>query len=561
MSNTVVEQIKDRLPITDVLASYITLQQSGSQYKARCPFHNERTASFSVSPEKGLYYCFGCGAKGDIFSFVEKFEGLDFSGALKLLAERAGVPLEYKSSDERDMLYSFLDEQMKKYEQVLTQKHEVRTYLFSRGVTKETIEKFHIGYAHNEWREIATRVIGTKKETLAITTGLLKESPKGYYDRFRSRIMFPLFDSSGRVIAFSGRLFGEEGSEAPKYLNSPETVLFKKSSTLYGFDKAKYAIKKYDYAILVEGQFDLVLLHQAGFINTVATSGTAVSEDSLTDKQSALNILSRLTSNIILAFDGDSAGKKATLRTAGILLSLGMNIKIVSLPEKKDPADIISESGAALWKTLVVEAKNIFLWITENIKAHHYSPHVLRKALDKDIFPLLQRVHSEVEKRGYITEIAHMLEIASDALWRDYESFSYTHTYIQTEETNPSLLSDTSFSPDEILQGFIHYYPDTKEQSEKKLHEERIQLEKKDDLSPALLFFVESQYAIVTKEQKEQVLSELLKKVIVFYHRKHLAQLKKALYGMDPGTDDYQNTLAHIDQLQKKIHTHFHMET
>lgn len=557
---SVVEQIKDRLPITDVLASYITLQQSGNQYKARCPFHNERTASFSVSPEKGLYYCFGCGAKGDIFSFVEKFEGLDFPGTLKLLAERAGVPLEQKASDERDMLYSFIDEQMRKYEQALTKKSDILAYLSSRGVSKETIEKFHIGYASPEWREIASTVVGTKKEALAIATGLLKESPKGYYDRFRSRIMFPLFDSSGRVIAFSGRLFGEEGSEAPKYLNSPETVLFKKSATLYGFDKAKYAIKKYDYAILVEGQFDLVLLHQAGFINTVATSGTAVSEDSITDSRSALHTLSRLTSNIILAFDGDSAGEKATLRTAAILLSLGMNIKIMSLPEKKDPADVVLEGGAALCKQLITEAKNLFVWVTENIKVHGYSPHLLRRALEKDMFPLLQRVHSEVEKRGYITDIAQMLEVSPDALSRDYESFSLTHTYMQTEEEQ-SVGAEESYSPDELLQAFVLHYPESKGEIEKMLREEGVTLEEKEELRPALLFFVESQYGKLNTVQKEQTLSELIKKVSVSHHRHQLVQLKKALYGMDPGTDEYQNTLAHIDQLQKKIHTRFHTET
>jgi DNA primase len=372
--------------------------------------------------------------------------------------------------------------------------------------------------------------------------------------------MFPLFDSSGRVIAFSGRLFGEENTEAPKYLNSPETVLFKKSATLYGFDKAKYAIKKYDYAILVEGQFDLVLLHQAGFINTVATSGTAVSEDSVTDSRSALHTLSRLTSNIILAFDGDVAGEKATIRTAGILLALGMNIKIMSLPEKKDPADIVLEGGAPLCKQLIIEAKNLFVWVTENIKVHGYSPHLLRKALEKDIFPLLQRVHSEVEKRGYIADIAQILEVSSDALARDYESFSLTHTYMQTEEAQSAGFEE-SYAPDEVLQAFMLHYPESRQEIEKNLREEEVLLEEKDELRPALLFFVESQYGKLDTAQKDQTLSELIKKVSVSHHRNQLVILKKALYTMDPGTQEYQNTLAHIDQLQKKIHTRFHTQT
>lgn len=558
---SVVEQIKDRLPITDVLASYITLQQSGNQFKARCPFHNERTASFSVSPDKGLYYCFGCGAKGDIFSFVEKFEGLDFSGTLKLLAERAGVPLEKNEQNDRDSLYSFIAQQMSQYEENLKKKTEIIQYLFSRGVTKETIEKFHIGYATDEWRAIAHMVSGTKKETLAVQTGLLKESPKGYYDRFRSRIMFPLFDSSGRVIAFSGRLFGEgHGTESPKYLNSPETVLFKKSATLYGFDKAKYAIKKYDYAILVEGQFDLVLLHQAGFINAVATSGTAVSEDSITDSRSALHTLSRLTSNIILAFDGDSAGEKATIRTAGILLALGMNIKIMSLPEKKDPADIVVEGGAVLCKTLIQESKQLFLWVAERIQSRHLSPHLLRKALEKELFPLLQKVMSEVERRGYITDIAYALQIAPDALYRDYESFSLTHTFSYSSDSVSENVDQEVHSPEEILFAFLKLYPEEKENVFSVLRTEGVP-EFVVQEKPSLVFFADAQYQKLNEEQKKETCSELVKKVIITHKRNELTSLKKALYGLDPGTDEYQNTLAHIDHLQKKIHTFFHADT
>lgn len=324
--NSPVDAIKERLSITDVLSSYLELIPSGINFKAKCPFHNEKTPSFFVSPVRNAYYCFGCGAKGDIFSFVENFEGVDFKGALRTLAERAGVPLVYSKEeiDRKERLYMAMESACVFFEQEYSKEPEVYAYLVNRGLTEETIKSFRVGYAPDAWRNLSDylRKQGfTDKELEEV--GLIKVSDKSNfnekksYDRFRNRIMFPIFDSSSRVIAFSGRLFelrhkndDPDFTEA-KYLNSPDTILFNKSNVLFGIDKAKSAIRKRDYTIIVEGQIDLLLSHQMGCTNTVAVSGTALSSTIKGEGEDSINnlgLIRRLSKNVIFAYDGDSAG-------------------------------------------------------------------------------------------------------------------------------------------------------------------------------------------------------------------------------------------------------------
>jgi DNA primase len=422
MDNRLNEQIKNRLPIAEVLSTYITLEPSGTQFKARCPFHNEKTASFSVSPERGLFYCFGCGAKGDIFTFVEQFEGVDFKGALKILADRAGIPLTTQNTnvEATDSVYDALESTTTKYQSFLKNAPAAMEYLQQRGVTAETIEHFRIGYAPTEWRSIASGLADVKSQSYYERAGITKKTEKGYYDRFRGRIMFPMMDSSGRVVAFSGRIFPET-PEGPKYLNSPETEVFQKSRILFGFDKAKLAIKKHNFAILVEGQMDLVLSHQAGFKNTVATSGTAVSETIIGDSGAQLTTIARLTPNIFLAFDGDSAGQKALERAALVTLSLGMNPKVVALPEGMDPADFLKEvvgaagdpeqsegqkSKSEQWKQLLKQAEHFILHTLHSIQKSISSAHQLKLAIRARLFPFLMRVQSAIERQVYINTIA-----------------------------------------------------------------------------------------------------------------------------------------------------------
>src|SRR3989344_1240665 len=341
-----VDTIKSRLDIVDVISGYLKLEKAGSNLKARCPFHNEKSASFFVSPTRQSYYCFGCGAKGDMFTFVEEMEGIDFRGALKTLADKAGVELKFEGKDsqmirtEKDKLYAVLDDSAQFFEEQLKKNPTAIEYLKSRGLLEETINEWKIGYAPDPalvgWRSLFAHLkkIGHNKEII-IKAGLAKDVEsssaggiKEPYDVFRDRIIFPISDQGGRIVGFSGRALGEG---TPKYLNSPDTPLFTKSELLYGLDKAKEAIRKKDYAILVEGQIDLVLSHQCGVKNTVASSGTAFTV-------AHLERLKRLSTRIILAFDGDVAGEKAAYKSAALALSLGMDVKIAGLKEGKDPA-------------------------------------------------------------------------------------------------------------------------------------------------------------------------------------------------------------------------------
>lgn len=542
--NTVFETIKDRLPITEVLSSYITVIQSGSQYKAKCPFHNEKTASFNISAERGLYYCFGCGAKGDIFTFVEQFEGLDKKGALKLLAERAGVELtgSFLKEDNTDGVYNILEKATLLYKDFLDKNSSALEYLVKRGITKETIESFRIGYAPDEWRTIESSCKNQEEKSFASRAGLTKQTeglpaqPGKVYDRFRKRIMFPLTDSSGRVIGFSGRSFPED-ENSPKYLNSPETEVFQKSKTLFGFDKAKTHIRKNNFAILVEGQMDLVISHQYGFKNTVASSGTAVSTDSASDPFSNLSVLSRLTPNLMLAFDGDSAGQKAMDRAALVALSLGMNPKVVVLPEGIDPADYIKDNGPEAWKERLKESKHFIEHHLALIKKQSLSPHVFVKTIKEKMFPFLAKVSSIMERNIYIVRIAEELGMPASDVSLELEKFSP----INKEGVAPLERSKTSteLSPYERLTALRRLFGSDKiEQASEALNNLSIGEEvfsapsiEPENLEKALIV-VENEYKNLSEDNRELVAKELVAKVIqeflLFSRAKYTKQLKDA---------------------------------
>jgi DNA primase len=428
--STPVEKIKERLTIEEVIASYIKLEPAGKNFKARCPFHNEKTGSFYVSTDRGTFYCFGCGAKGDIFSFVEQFEGLDFMGALKLLAERSGIPLVFEKTEtksEKERLYSILEDATKFFEGGLSQNKEAQEYLKNRGISSETIRNFRIGYVSNDWRLLYTYLVNKKYSDSEIEkAGLAKraeQKEKGFYDRFRGRVMFPISDSSGRVIAFSGRILVDDGKSA-KYLNSPDTILFNKSTVLYGIDKAKQDIRTKNYTILVEGQMDLVLSHQAGIRNTVAVSGTALA-DTLTTRENVVNnlgIVRRLSSNIILAFDSDAAGRKAAMRSAGIALSLGMDVKIADLPEGKDPADLVLADPEA-WKEVLRTAKPVIEFqiggVLKEAEAKKLDDRKIPGLLKEKVLPFILALDGAMEKAHFIKMIHEKTGIAEQAVRED----------------------------------------------------------------------------------------------------------------------------------------------
>ena len=429
-----VEKIKEILNIVDVISSYIKLEKAGVNLKARCPFHNEKTPSFFVSPERDNYYCFGCGAKGDILSFVENFEGLDFKGALEVLANRAGVVLsktDSKNKSENDRIYSVMEEVTSFFEDNLSNSINIKKYLEKRGLNNETIILFRLGFAPEEWR-LAYDFLTKKgfKDTEIEKAGLIKKNEdgrSGFYDRFRNRIIFPIFDSAGRVIAFSGRIIKED-TRVPKYLNSPETPIFNKSKTLYGIDKAKIPIRKNNFCILVEGQVDLLLAHQIGYRNTVALSGTALSVDHL-------SIIKKLTNNLVIAFDADGAGMQAARRGAKIALSMGIDLKIARIPGELDPADLICEDPEK-WKKIIKESQHIIDFDLENILSNNYDKRKLGIKIQQELLPYVANIENNVDQSYFLKRISEKTEISEEALIRELNKVNLNKAELSINSVN-----------------------------------------------------------------------------------------------------------------------------
>jgi DNA primase len=412
------EQIKDRLPIEDVVGLYVKLERSGKNLRARCPFHNEKTPSFFVSPDRGTYYCFGCQAHGDIFTF-EEFEGVDFRGALKSLAERAGVKLERvdpKKVTETEQIFEALEEATKYFENNLEKAPKIGRYLKERGLSEATIKEFRLGYAPDEWQALKDYLGGLGfREVILLKAGLLVKNEKGkIYDRFRGRIMFPLADSSGRTVAFSARVDPErekEESVGAKYINSPETELFHKSRILYGFDKAKTHIRKYGFSIVVEGQTDLLMSHQAGYKNTVASSGTALTQEHF-------KILSRLSMNVVLALDADSAGIMSAKKAAMQALALDMDVKVAKLPKGKDPADVIKESPE-LWKEAIKQSTHIVDFTLGLVKELEVDARKRQKMITTDILPLVKAIGNKIDQAHFVKKLSEAMNVNEDAVYSE----------------------------------------------------------------------------------------------------------------------------------------------
>ncbi len=459
--STHVEQIKEKLGIVDVVSSYIKLEKAGANFRAKCPFHNEKTPSFFVSPSRNSYYCFGCGVKGDIFSFVEGFEGTDFKGALKTLAKRAGVeltPINKKDEDRRTRLYDVLEEATLFFEKNLQSSKDAHTYLLSRGITKDTIATWRLGYSLPEWKSAYSHLTDkgyTEKELLE--AGLIKRSEKssGYYDRFRGRVMFPIMDAAERVIAYSGRILPEDSNSeykesSAKYINSPETVLYEKSRVLYGYNLAKNTIRKHDFSILVEGQMDVVLSSQAGYTNTVAVSGTALTADQL-------SLIARLSNNVVVAFDGDVAGISAGGRGIDLALSRGMDVKVAALDKGKDPADLIKED-ADTWKQVVRSAKHVIDFYLEYLSGIHADVRKLRLAVEKIVIPYVVHIPSRIDQAHFVGNIASSLKIAEDPVWDSVRSFNRVlDTSVETIKTkvNDELSSRPNLIETRLLSIFL----------------------------------------------------------------------------------------------------------
>jgi len=347
------EDIKTRLDIVDVISDYIELRRAGQNYKGLCPFHSEKTPSFVVSPDKQLFHCFGCGVGGNIINFVMRYDNLSFSESLKLLAKKAGIDLRgYKSgSDEgiRERLIEIHKEASGLFAEGLRKSGLASTYLMDRGVKDESIRAFSLGYAPRDWHFLYNRLRAHGySDSLILQSGLATSGERGIYDTFRDRIMFPISDIHGNVIAFGGRVMDES---QPKYLNSPDTPLFKKGETLYGLNLAREWIRKNGYAIIVEGYFDVIACHQHGFNNAVAPLGTALTAGHLQK-------LKRFSKRALLVFDGDEAGRSAAMRSIPMLLEHEFSASILLLPGEDDPDTFLRRKGRDSFAHMLLKAES-----------------------------------------------------------------------------------------------------------------------------------------------------------------------------------------------------------
>lgn len=415
-----VQDIKGRLDIVDVVSEYIPLKPGGSgAFRANCPFHSEKTPSFYVSRPRQTWHCFGCDQGGDSISFVMRMEGMEFREALEHLAQKTGVVLpkfDGEKASQRKRLHEVNDIAMRFFRaslQNLPTADHARTYLAKRGVDDLTADLFQIGYAPESWDALTMAMLSkgvTEAEMLLAGVVGKREKGTGVYDRFRNRLMFPIWDVHGNIVGFTGRILTDSKEEA-KYVNTPETPLYRKSAILYGLDKAKGEIRRQDLAVITEGNMDVVGSHQFGVTHVVASSGTA-----LTSEQ--LGLLKRFTTNLAIAFDQDNAGNAATLRGLDLARAQDFNIKVITLPPEagKDPDDAVRKDPE-LWKQAIKDAVGIMEWIYRNAFRNRStaSPED-KKLIAKDVLTEVKRIADPVERDHWVKRLAKDIDIGEQAL-------------------------------------------------------------------------------------------------------------------------------------------------
>lgn len=442
--NSPVQEIKERLTIVDVVSGYIKLDRAGTSFKGKCPFHNEKTASFFVSPDRGTYHCFGCNKGGDIFSFIEEVEGIPFKEALTILAQKAGVEIKKFEKTQKDetRIIEVLKEAETFFKDCLFKNEKVLSYIKDRGVSLETIKEWGIGFVPDGWRNLFDHLKSAGyNEKEMIEAGLINEKNGKYFDRFRSRIIFPIRNTQGVVVGFSGRIFGQvEDSEAPKYLNSPETKVFHKSKILYGYDKAKGDILKMKKVIVVEGQFDVVLSHQAGTKNTVATSGTALTPDHIM-------LVSRVADKVQFCFDSDDAGIKALERALMISYALEVRSEVIEIQSGKDPADQIRENPD-IWVLMTEKAKTGIEYLLNKIR-EKYPKSERSLQIKKRVLPIIKVMEDKIEQAESIKEVAREIGIDENSVREEVDKIKLEG---QTDfELSPSKSTPTSASQEDRI--------------------------------------------------------------------------------------------------------------
>lgn len=583
---TPVEQIKEKLDIAELIRSYIPIQPAGKNFKALCPFHKEKTPSFIISPERQTWHCFGaCSEGGDIFKFLMKYENLEFHEALKILAEKAGIELRRISPiDQKQfgVLYEINEAAKEFFKQNLKSSAEAKKYLDNRGLKKETVEEFELGLAPDKWDVLAVHLIKKGYSAADIErAGLIFKNERGsLIDRFRNRIMFPIYNNFGKTIGFSGRILPQfETQETGKYVNSPETLIFNKSKILYGFHKAKNHIRDKKKAVAVEGQMDLLMAYQDGVKNIVAVSGTALTVDHL-------KVLKRLADEIIFFFDNDEAGLKAAERSIDLANQQDFGVKLLVVENYKDPAEIAQKSPGLLLK-LLDEAKSAM---------EFYFERYLNKQLTTDnqqlttktnfnkfknniriVLGKIKNLASAIERAHWLKELSLIAEIKEEVLLEELsqlktpnlpssalrqpmplkQTLAPTRSDLIAERLIGLLMANENFLP--IINDNLVYLPSDylmiieSVKNRRKPDEERL-LEKMN-----LILLRSSTESALDEEKIENELTELLRQLKTEYFKEKRNELSELVKKAEKnqGADQEKEisvALEEFDRVSKLIH-------
>lgn len=449
-SSELLEEIRSRCDIVDIISEYVSLKPAGKGFKALCPFHEEKTPSFMVSPEKQLFHCFGCGEGGNVFNFVMKFEKVDFFEAVKMLAKKAGVTLPTDEKKEnflyrqKERLYKLNSLVVNYYRECLFRTlrgKKIIDYLKKRGINDKTIEQYRLGYAPPEW-DVLTNFLkkkGYSYEEL-IKAGLTKRSKTEdkFLDYFRDRIIFPIFNVQGKIVGFGGRVLDDS---LPKYINSPETLIYNKGSNLYSLNFAKEDIRKKNSVIIVEGYTDILIVQQYGFNNGVASLGTA-----LTIKQ--VELIKRFTDSVLIAYDADSAGNIATLRSLDLLIKAGLEVKVIVLPQKYDPADFLVKRGNKAFQSLIDSSLSLMDYKLKLLYAKYSSNTIEGKVnIFKEILPTLGVIDNEVELRAQIKKMSEELKLSEEAILIELQKYKkgtkdFTYNFIKPDSELGNVIAE-----------------------------------------------------------------------------------------------------------------------
>ncbi|MDR2713512.1 MAG: DNA primase [Clostridiales bacterium] len=421
----IIDEVVSKTDIVELISNYLVLKKQGKNFVAICPFHAEDTPSFSVSPEKQIFYCFGCQKGGNALNFVMEMESLTLPEAAEKLASRVGVviprqeytPAQAAKTKEKNEIYRMHTLAAEFYQSLLAANMEryAGVYLKKRNVSAQTAAVFMLGYAPEEdWEALFNHLNGKGfAPELMAKAGLVSQSSKNgkYYDKFHGRLIFPICDYRGQVIAFGGRIIGEG---QPKYLNSTQTPIYNKSEHLYGLNAAGNQIRQLDLAIIMEGYMDVAIAHEYGVTNAVASLGTAFTP-------SHARLIQRYTTNVLLAYDGDTAGTKAATRGLDILREQGLNVRVLSLPEGQDPDDFLRAQGKEGWDRLVAdEAKGVLEFLLDQALAKYPIKSVTDKSLIvKELLPAISKTRSQVERESFIRELANKLSVSTDTIYAD----------------------------------------------------------------------------------------------------------------------------------------------